>query len=123
MKFKQLWGTDHHPNDVEKACRDSMKDLKVDYLDLYLIHWPTPFEVICMLFKDLLYFILMQKISYINMCILQQKKTSFSYTYSQKDGDEMWPKHEDGSFRYADEIEITETWRAMEQLVLKGIVL
>ena len=57
------------------------------------------------------------------MCILQQKKTSFSYTYSQKDGDEMWPKHEDGSFRYADEIEITETWRAMEQLVLKGFVL
>ena len=34
----------------------------------------------------------------------------------------MWPKHEDGSFRYADEIEITDTWRAMEQLVLKGLV-
>ena len=34
----------------------------------------------------------------------------------------MWPKHEDGSFRYADDIEIVDTWRAMEKLVQKGLV-
>lgn len=37
----KLWPTDQHPDHVEKACRDSIRNLKVDYLDLYLIHWPV----------------------------------------------------------------------------------
>ena len=41
----QLWGTDHHPDDVEPAIRQSLKDLNLDYFDAYLIHWPTPFVV------------------------------------------------------------------------------
>lgn len=33
----------HHPDDVEKALDASLKDLGTDYLDLYLMHWPSPF--------------------------------------------------------------------------------
>jgi alcohol dehydrogenase (NADP+) len=33
----------HHPDDVEKALDASLKDLGTDFVDLYLIHWPSPF--------------------------------------------------------------------------------
>ena len=33
----KLWHTDK--NQIEKACRLSLKKLKLDYVDLYLVHW------------------------------------------------------------------------------------
>jgi len=39
----KLWNTDHEPHLVEKSCRKQMAELRVDYLDLYLMHFPTAF--------------------------------------------------------------------------------
>jgi alcohol dehydrogenase (NADP+) len=36
----KLWNDRH--SDPEKACEESLRDLQLDYLDLYLIHWPFP---------------------------------------------------------------------------------
>ncbi|KAK4697827.1 hypothetical protein P7C71_g300, partial [Lecanoromycetidae sp. Uapishka_2] len=39
----KLWNNSHHPDDVEPALEASLNDLGTDYLDLYLMHWPSPF--------------------------------------------------------------------------------
>ncbi|KAM5386409.1 hypothetical protein ACJZ2D_000372 [Fusarium nematophilum] len=39
----KLWNTHHRPELARKAIEKSIEDLGVDYLDLYLIHWPVAF--------------------------------------------------------------------------------
>jgi alcohol dehydrogenase (NADP+) len=37
----KLWNNAHAAGQVEKALKKSLQDLGIDYLDLYLIHWPV----------------------------------------------------------------------------------
>jgi alcohol dehydrogenase (NADP+) len=38
----KLWNDMHAPENVIKSCKKTLKDLQLEYLDLYLVHWPFP---------------------------------------------------------------------------------
>ncbi|MDR0484664.1 MAG: aldo/keto reductase, partial [Alphaproteobacteria bacterium] len=38
----KLWNDSHGYNEAHKAFKDSLTKLQLDYVDLYLIHWPNP---------------------------------------------------------------------------------
>jgi len=38
----KLWNDKHREADVIASCEKSLVDLRLDYLDLYLVHWPFP---------------------------------------------------------------------------------
>ena len=40
----KLWNDDHGYESAKKAIEISLKKLNLDYLDLYLIHWPNPLK-------------------------------------------------------------------------------
>ena len=38
----KVWNDKHAARDVESSCKQSLRDLRLEYLDLYLVHWPFP---------------------------------------------------------------------------------
>lgn len=40
--LSKLWNKHMNPEDVIPACEDSLRMLGLDYLDMYVVHWPWP---------------------------------------------------------------------------------
>jgi alcohol dehydrogenase (NADP+) len=40
----KLWNNSHRREDVKPALKRTLKDLQLDFLDLYLVHWPISFK-------------------------------------------------------------------------------
>jgi aldehyde reductase len=77
----KLWLTYSRPDRVMKGFQISLSNLGLDYIDLYLIHWP--------------------------------------HSYEQQD-DDFYPMDSNGVVR-KEEVDYIDTWKAMEQLVTKGL--
>ncbi len=77
----KLWNNNHRPERVQPAIESSRGKLKVDTVDLYLIHTP----------------------------------------YAFRPGEDQDPRDENDNVIYDREISLLETWRALENLVDKGM--
>ncbi|KAJ8658066.1 hypothetical protein O0I10_006073 [Lichtheimia ornata] len=42
----KLWSTYHRKENVEKACKKQLQDLGLDYLDMFLVHFPLPLKYV-----------------------------------------------------------------------------
>lgn len=40
--LSKLWNKHMHPDEVIPACEESLEKLGLDYLDMYVVHWPWP---------------------------------------------------------------------------------
>ncbi|KAI9265345.1 NADP-dependent oxidoreductase domain-containing protein [Helicostylum pulchrum] len=88
----KLWNTHHRKEYVKSAVKASLKALGVDYLDLYLVHWPVAFT---------------------NSGTPEETPTVPTLDY-------LIPK-KDGKLQI-DTVDPLETWSAMEELVQEGYV-
>ncbi|XP_025786084.1 1,5-anhydro-D-fructose reductase-like isoform X3 [Puma concolor] len=93
----KLWCTRHEKSLVKAACTKSLKALKLDYLDLYLMHWPMGFKVPTP-----------RSLVHPRLCPSQP-------------GEEDLPLDRNGMVLPSD-TDFLDTWEAMEDLVVTGLV-
>ncbi|EPB82580.1 alcohol dehydrogenase [Mucor circinelloides 1006PhL] len=88
----KLWNTHHRKEYVKSAVKASLEALDLEYLDLYLIHWP---------------------VSFINTGKPEDTPVvpTMDYLIPKKDG-----------VVQIEEVDPLETWKAMEELVEEGLV-
>jgi len=91
--LSKLWNTDHQPEHVEMGCRKSLADLGLEYLDVYLIHFPIPLR---------------------HVAHEQRYPAEWIYDPTTEDGGKL--EHDTTGVTYQ------QTYAAMEALVEKGLV-
>eukprot|EP00899_Mesostigma_viride_P009492 jgi/Mesvir1/18544/Mv17063-RA.2 len=89
----KLWNTYHAKDHVRAACERTLKDLGVNYLDLYFIHFPISLKYVPI-----------------------EERYPPGWVYDPKSGKQMPEGLE------FENVTIRETWEAMEKLVDDGLV-
>ncbi|RKF61546.1 D-galacturonate reductase [Golovinomyces cichoracearum] len=101
----KLWCTYH--SRAEEALDKSLKSLNLDYLDLYLMHWPVAMNPEGML----------------TFCLLPSYLNADHRCYLEQIGnDDIAPKLSDGSYDLVKDWTHIQTWKSMEKLMESGKV-
>uniref|UniRef100_A0A2K6GJ17 Aldo-keto reductase family 1 member E2 n=1 Tax=Propithecus coquereli TaxID=379532 RepID=A0A2K6GJ17_PROCO len=92
----KLWCTYHTKSLVKTACSKSLKALELDYLDLYLMHWPMGFKS-------------------------PHNPSKFFFFWFSQPGETDLPMDHNGMI-IPSNTDFLDTWEAMEDLVIEGLV-
>ncbi|XP_011851373.1 PREDICTED: aldo-keto reductase family 1 member B10 [Mandrillus leucophaeus] len=123
----QLWTTFFERPLVRKAFEKTLKDLKLSYLDLYLIHWPQGFKLIATLLQLWTTFFERPLVRKAFEKTLKDLKLSYLDLYlihwpqGFKSGDDFYPKDDKGN-AIGGKATFLDAWEAMEELVDEGLV-
>eukprot|EP00392_Amoebophrya_sp_AT5.2_P004515 g4523.t1 len=90
----KLWNSFHRKQFVQEAVKCSLRDLQLDSIDLFLIHWPVDFK--CMGYSP-------------------GEQIVF-------DAGKAFPKIPETGRMELDEVDNMETWQALEDCVDKGLI-
>ncbi|KAK9508716.1 hypothetical protein O3M35_006208 [Rhynocoris fuscipes] len=111
LKAGVLWNTFHKKDMVVPALKQTLADLGLDYLDLYLIHWPMGFKLWNTYHKkDMVVPALKQSLEKLGLNYLDLYLIH-------------WPmgfKDDSGKVIYSD-TNFLETWQGMEECVKLGL--
>eukprot|EP01060_Flectonema_neradi_P011923 TRINITY_DN1886_c0_g1_i4.p1 TRINITY_DN1886_c0_g1~~TRINITY_DN1886_c0_g1_i4.p1 ORF type:complete len:365 (+),score=70.46 TRINITY_DN1886_c0_g1_i4:57-1151(+) len=104
----KLWNANHRPKNAEKDLHATLKDLQLDYLDAYLIHWPMA----CPALPDG------------SRHGIRESGAEPGLFSDERPGGGCWmfPLDNDGKYCSDNEQHYTTTWQWMETQVQKGLV-
>lgn len=91
----KVWNTNHAYDHVIAACEATLRELGLEYLDLYLIHWPHAWQH--------------RRPLHGNIALEHHEAEAISF-----------PRSPDGDIALAD-VPLHETWSAMEELTRRGL--
>lgn len=94
----KLWNSNHRPEHVEADLDQTLKDLQLDYVDMYMIHWP-------------------QAAPSTGKQASTRVNGAIADNYSKNP---MFPLDDEGYYCADVDSHYMETWQKMEELVDKG---
>lgn len=94
----KLWNTNHRAEHVKSDLEQTLKDLKLDYLDSFVIHWPQAAPS--------------------NGVLSTRLDGAYPAPVAENS---MFPIDKEGYFCSDDDCRFAETWKAMEDLVDEGL--
>ena len=90
----KVWNSFHSRNAVRKCFEETIKNLDVDYLDLYLVHWPMGFAVILLDWRILI---------------------NYNCFFSKKENSGAFPKDEKGNVIFSD-VHYLDTYKVKQTI-------